>query len=378
MWLVVGCTVWLPTAAGWAVAPRPPSVLDREAPFRRLLWVTRWDYRSAEDIQRICYNAASARFTDILFQVRGEGTVFYRSRLEPWAWELSGSGPSGVGRDPGWDPLAEALRSARRYGLRVHAYLNVLPGWAQSEPPPASSGQLLALHPEWFMVDRRGRRMHADGSYAFLDPGVPAVRQHLARLAAELVRRYPVHGVHLDYIRYPFEQGDYSYGSAMLAAFKSVTGGRPSSRPEQWDAFRRRQITETVEAISRAVRANRPGVELSAAVLADAEKCRQQAFQSPGEWIEQGLLDAIAPMAYNGDMVAFETLCRPFRKPELRSHCWPGIYAAAEKNPHPARQVRRALGMGFEAVAVFAYRNLFDAHRPTRRARAIYEAFVEE
>ncbi len=89
--------------------------LDQEAPFRRFLWVTRWDYRTAEDIEQICYNAASARFTDLLFQVRGEGTVFFRSPYEPWAWELSGKGPeSGVGIDPGWDPLQVAVREGRR------------------------------------------------------------------------------------------------------------------------------------------------------------------------------------------------------------------------------------------------------------------------
>ncbi|HOE96195.1 MAG TPA: hypothetical protein PK847_06365, partial [Candidatus Sumerlaeota bacterium] len=59
------------------------TMLDAVAPFRRILWVTRWDYRTPEDVRQICYNAAAGRFTDILFQVRGEGTVFYKSDLEP-------------------------------------------------------------------------------------------------------------------------------------------------------------------------------------------------------------------------------------------------------------------------------------------------------
>lgn len=141
-----------------------PTPLDNAAPFRRFLWVTRWDYASPEDIARICYNAASARFTDLLFQVRGEGTVFFNSPYEPWAWELSGKDPEvGVGIDPGWDPLAVAVREGRRRGLRVHAYLNVMPCWAQKVPPPKGRGQIYADHPDWLMVDSRGRRIKPNG-----------------------------------------------------------------------------------------------------------------------------------------------------------------------------------------------------------------------
>jgi len=85
---------------GWLIAPglttaaKPhkrarsdiKTLLDEEGTYRRVLWVTRWDYRAAKDVERICYNAASARFTDVLFQVRGAGTVFYQSAKEPWAW----------------------------------------------------------------------------------------------------------------------------------------------------------------------------------------------------------------------------------------------------------------------------------------------------
>ena len=37
----------------------------------------------------------------------------------------------------------------------------------------------------------------------FLDPAVLEVRTQLRRFILELVLRYPVDGVHLDYIRYP-------------------------------------------------------------------------------------------------------------------------------------------------------------------------------
>ncbi len=360
-------------------AARPPqrarTGLDAVAPYRRFLWVTRWDYHSADDIGKICYNAASARFTDVLFQVRGEGTVFYRSALEPWAWELTGTNASSTGADPGWDPLATAVAEAHRWGLRIHAYMNVLPGWAQKQAPPRPSGQLFVAHPDWFMVDRKGRRMSGDW-YRFLDPGLPAVRGHLAAVFAEVARNYPLDGVSLDYIRYPFEQGDYSYNPAVLERFRALSGGTPQRHPDAWLDFRRAQVTETVRAISAAVRAARPGVEISAAIVADPEDGPDKACQQPELWLRQRLIDAAAPMAYTDDMDRFDDLACRFTQAGLAGNVWVGILADPAKNGHVAEQIRRASALKVGGVAVFSYGDLFDDHRPTARARAVYETFV--
>ena len=69
----------------------------------KAVWVTRWDYKSASDITAIMDTCRGAGFNTVLFQVRGNGTAFYRSTLEPWADELGG-------RDPGFDPLAVACQ----------------------------------------------------------------------------------------------------------------------------------------------------------------------------------------------------------------------------------------------------------------------------
>lgn len=359
-----------------AAAPqRRQSKLDEVAPYRRFIWITRWDYRSADDIKKICYNAASARFTDILFQVRGEGTVFYRSSIEPWAWELTGSDASSTGTDPGWDPLATALSEAHRHGLRLHAYMNVLPGWAQKDSPPRSAGQLATKHPDWFMVDRRGRRM-TNTWYRFLDPGIPAVRQHLASVFAEVARKYPVDGISLDYIRYPFEQGTYSYCDSVVGRFRANYGGSPEKYPEKWQEFRCRQVTDTVRAISSAVRKARPSVEISAAIVADPETCRDEACQQPELWLSERLIDAAAPMAYTSDMDRFDDFTSRFAQAGLTQSVWVGILADPAKNGRVTEQIRRASRLKMSGIAVFSYGNLFENHRPTSRARAVYETFV--
>lgn len=353
-----------------------PTPLDEAAPFRRFLWVTRWDYNSAADIEKICYNAASARFTDLLFQVRGEATVFFNSPYEPWAWELSGKdSPSGVGINPGWDPLAVAIREGRRRGLRVHAYVNVMPCWAQSTDPPASSGQIYKAKPDWLMVDSKGRRIKPRGFYACVDPGLPEVRAYLARLIGRLTSDYAVDGVHLDYIRYPFETGDYSFHPRVTEAYEAQTGKPARAQDEDWQAFRRTQISSTVREINQAVKAARPGTEVSAAVIARTDVGRTEAGQDPLGWISRGDIDAIAPMVYVQDTAKFNELVRPYTDGPARSKVWVGIQAI-DKNKILLNQIEDGASREASGIAVFSYESLFKEHRTTQRAIDVYRSFV--
>ena len=366
-----------------AALPPEQRPLAQVAPYRRLLWVSRWDYRKPEDVERIFYRAAQARFSDVMFQVRGEGTAFYKSSLEPWAWELSGRGIAGAGTDPGWDPLAKALMEGHRYGLKVHAYLNVMPGWAQREVAPAASGQLFSIHRSWFMMDVDGermdpRRLKEGPTYAYLDPALPRVREHLAAVAREVAARYPVDGIHLDYIRYPCEHGEYSFNPEVVQRFRDLYGGSPRRRPRDWAKFRRDQVTEVVRAISRAVRQARPGVELSAAIIADPEKRRNDACQDAERWLKEGLLDAVAPMAYTGEMERFDEFCKVYRGEPWDGKVWLGIWADSGRNGQLLGEVRRAVKVGFPGVAVFSYNELFPAHSLPRRAINLYRIFIGE
>src|SRR5262245_40426125 len=86
----------------------------------RAIWVTRFDYRTADDVAQIMEHCQSAGLNTVMFQVRGNGTAFYRSRREPWAQELGG-------KDPGFDPLEVACREAHARHIQLHAWVNVMP-----------------------------------------------------------------------------------------------------------------------------------------------------------------------------------------------------------------------------------------------------------
>ncbi len=341
----------LPAEAG--PAGRPPSAPPADGV--RAVWVTRFDYRTEADVRNILANCASLGFNTVLFQVRGQADAYYRSRLEPWAERLGGA-------DSGFDPLDAACREARRRGLGLHAWVNVMTAW-KGRTPPRDRDHVYYRHPEWIVTGRDGRRQRLNDHYVCLNPCLPEVRGHLAAVMRDIAARYPVDGIHLDYVR--FIEGDWSYDRETLELF----GDSPSRRPAEWAEFRRESVTAAVRAIRRAVGEARPGAVLSAAVFPTA-KSRRERFQDAEGWAREGLVDWVFPMTYEDSGSEFGTLIAEAYRTFRNAACLPGVGAYRHKSgAQTAGQLRMCRG-GF---AVFAYSSLFpslhDAVRDSDRLR---------
>lgn len=287
-------------------APPAPVSPAEEA---RALWVSRFEYATAADIDSIVARAARTNFNVIFFQVRGAGDAFYDSPLEPCAVALCGS--LGNGR-PSWDPLARAVTSAHQRGLQLHAWINALSAWSAGSSTscsllrasaPGSPDHMLIAHPEWRVVDAAGNVQPCpDGpnEYVYVSPGIPGVRTHLARIAADIVRRYAVDGIHLDRIRYPGPAWSHDTTS------RRVFGRDPAAFPAEWAQFRREQVGLAVRETFDSVRAVRPTAVLSAAVWGiwqdrwgwGSSHGYGQYFQDPRAWVAAGSLDVAVPMTY--------------------------------------------------------------------------------
>lgn len=340
----------------------------------RAIWVTRWDYRSASDIAHVMENCRRAGFRDVLFQVRGAGTAFYRSRLEPWADELGG-------RNPGYDPLAAACREAHRRGLRLHAWANVMPAWHGKEPP-RNRRQLYHARPDWFLRDAREQRQPL-GWYCSLNPSYPEVRRYLTDVMAEIVQRYPIDGLHLDYIRFPIEHSPaYGPGQSVpdlprdrrtLALFRAATGKHPDQDPELWTRWRADQVTRLTADIRAMQRRSKPKILLSAAVGADPDRSYRAYYQDSRKWVQKGLVDAVFPMNYDKSMAEFERHARNWAA--LRNAGGRGAAGTAvvcgimfdqRSGGLVLRQLETAQRNGGH-FAAFAYNSLFERLDPAGR-----------
>ena len=292
--------------------PAPPAAGPRLAATpawaeARALWVSRFEYDSPTKIATIMQKAADANFNVVYFQVRGAGDAFYKSALEPCSVGLCGH----LGGTPTWDPLAVAIQEAHTRGLQLHAWLNAFAGWGAGsttscgylkESDAGNPRHMLLAHPEWKVVDNAGVTHPCPNpeEYVYVSPGYAGARTHLARVAADVARRYDVDGVQLDRIRLPGTK--WSHDRASLAAF----GKDPAAFPTEWANFRRSLINLAVKEVYDSVGKVKPKLPISGAIwqiYADkwgwnSSQGFSQYYQDPYAWAKGGYFDVGVPMTY--------------------------------------------------------------------------------
>jgi uncharacterized lipoprotein YddW (UPF0748 family) len=307
------------------VTPVPPSrpvmppLVDTWPP--RAVWVPREIYTSPRQIAALMEAVKQAGLNTVLFQVRGHATAYYYSAIEPFAYEFPRGGP-------GFDPLAVACHEAHLRGIAIHAWVNVMPAWGGDKPPP-DGNHIYFKHPDWFWYDQKGRRQPLNGWYVSLNPCLPEVRSYLVSVCREVVTRYPVDGLHLDYIRFPTDQSprgsDYPYDARTLDLYRRATGLTPGANRKVWSQWRTQQVTQLVWEIHSMVKQERPKVLLTAACPADLVTARTRSFQDGPLWLRSGYLDGVFLMNYTENEKTFRTRQEVWRREAGGKPVAPGI-----------------------------------------------------
>lgn len=273
------------------------GVAKAAVPEFRAIQVHHWidGGRSPEQIDETIKWAKDANFNIIQYQVRRVGDAYYNSAYEPRATNILGPAD--------FDPLAYVIKKSHANGIQVHAWINVCRTWS-GRTPPADPKHVVNRHPEWMTKTSKGEVSGEEGT--FLDPGAPGVREYLVSIVADILTKYDVDGIMLDYIRYSGRS--FGYSDAAVAAFNARYGrtGKPSETDELWCQWRRDQVTETVRAIRDEINRRKPWVVLSAATIVwggcsdDFRKtdAYAQVFQDWRLWMEQDLIDVNMPMNY--------------------------------------------------------------------------------
>jgi uncharacterized lipoprotein YddW (UPF0748 family) len=350
-----------------AVRGEPIEALSRPAAREvRSIWITRWDYKTAADVERAIRWSAGLGLNRVFFQVRGRADAFYRSSLEPWGEEIGG-------KDPGFDPLETAIAAARAVGIELHAWVNVMPGW-KGAANPRDPTHVLYQHPEWFLVDRSGRRLLKNpADYTILNPCYPEVRAHITRVIEDIAARYAIDGIQLDYIRFvglkPDGENDAPYDPRSLALFRKHSGTTPFDDPEAWGRWRGLAVDTLVFRIAEAVRRVRPGARLSVAAIQDYDRARKGLFQDVVKWQARGWIGEIYPMTYAEEESVFSYHAARAIARSPAGTVFPGIgvhlhHAASET----AAQIAVTRSLGARGYALFAFAQLFPS--PSHESRS--------
>lgn len=279
----------------------------------RALWVVRDALRAPETIDRLVDFVVRTRFHLLFVQVRGRGDAYYNSRIEPPATDLDMPIEE-------FDPLEYLLIKTRRVGISVHAWVNVYYVWSDFEEDPPE-GHVVRRRPEWLMPDEKGRRMDdhpvevwqsrgIEGYY--LSPAHPEVRRYTAGVVEDIVSRYPVDGVHLDYVRYPGAGYGFGVGDRTDLALRwgvdpldvvnrrgHLSGLIGRNALAMMDSVLVSWRAQQVDSALVAIREVMGELPLSAAVFADPEIARREKGQDWIRWVHTGLVDFVVPMAYS-------------------------------------------------------------------------------
>jgi uncharacterized lipoprotein YddW (UPF0748 family) len=338
-----------------------PAALPRARAPQRAIWVTRFDYKTRDDVERIVQNCKEAGFNTILFQVRGNATAFYRSSFEPWAEQLDGV-------DPGFDPLQTAIEAAHGRGMRLAAWMNVMPAW-WGTTPPKDPEQVVNAHPDWLWYDQKGvRQPFSKKFYVSLNPCLPEVRRYLVSVMRDVVARYSIDELHLDYIRFPNEQPpgepdrsglDYPRDARTVGLFQAETGKKPTEDVAAWNAWRTEQVTILVREIRHMMRETRPRVELSAAVGAVPQNALSH-HQDAQTWLAENLIDVVYPMNYTRDLTVFSERVANWQKIAAGRYVVMGVSLEPGDMDIAGEELDTAM-RAFNGFSVYAYSSMFDS-----------------
>lgn len=206
-----------------------------------------------------------------------------------------------------WDFFGVFFDEAKKRNISVHPWFCVF-------PESAVLGRVRE-HPEWLIMNDTGEMTAAANA------ALPQVREYELSLMLELLKRYPVDWIHLDYIRFPCspEEPYFSFDAQTRSLFEKAWGQDPLALKSkdsgnlfwnEWIEWNGEQVTQFVRDLRETVKtAGRP-VKISAAVFPAADKAKVLIGQDWEGWAKQGLIDMLCPMLYTNHHGLFEKYAR--------------------------------------------------------------------
>jgi uncharacterized lipoprotein YddW (UPF0748 family) len=253
------------------------EVFENRAIFdESLFWITK------DGAERVCQRITQAGFNVFVPNVWHGSGVSWPSQLAPWddrRMEVFGKRP------PGFDPLENLIRTAARYHIEVHP---------------------------WFTVGLRQRdffpEFYDDGTpEGFFDVHRQAFRDFICNLIQECLSQYPVHGIHLDYVRTggicssPSCEESYRLATGRVLSVDRISArlsDQPREAIEQWQLpvveSLVRRVSEEARRLNHNTVVSLAGFPGNVALFAQG--------QDAVKWADDGLVDVVYDMQYEATL----------------------------------------------------------------------------
>ena len=223
---------------------------------------------------------------------------------------------------PFGDQMAQCVQAARAENLEIHV-------WKVCWNLSMASNEFKESMRKQDRLQRNNRNV----ALPWLCPSDPANIALELNTILEVLSRYDIDGIHLDYIRYPDDDSCYcagcrlryekSSGQAVAKWPADVISGKQKAGYKAW---RSAQITNFVRAVRREIKKTKPSAKLSAAVYPKYPECIDSIGQDWGLWLKEGTVDFVCPMDYMPTVSSFrEILDRQLTLQNGNKRIYPGI-----------------------------------------------------
>lgn len=234
-------------------------------------------------------------FNGACIHVRPRADVYFKSKLEPWSQDLTGT----RGKDPGWDPLAFAVEECHKRGLEIYAWVNPFRVNANSVTYTTDFDK------QW---DANGWLVRY-GTWTSFNPGDAGACKHCLDVIKEIYDNYQIDGMLFDDYFYP---GDGLPEDETGDDWKHYKASGTKLSIADW---RRQNVNSFVKELYDDIQKTRPDMRFGigpAGVSHASAKSRglptpncsasdwqySKIYADVLAWLDEGTIDFVAPQLY--------------------------------------------------------------------------------
>lgn len=217
------------------------------------------------------------------------GYVFYNSSIAPRAAGFTS-----------FDALADVITEAHSRGIKVRAWI-----------PQFHDSVAVAKNASWQMmecVSGKAQKYVSESGEKFASPINPDCQAYERSIIKEVVTKYNVDGIILDWLR--FDNWNMDVGASAVSQFTTAYGYSPltinfdtdNTKRQQWQTWRVKKLGDYVAAVRSDVKAIKSAVTVAVYVLPPAATVTSdfaECGQDPATFASS--IDSISPMAYFAD-----------------------------------------------------------------------------
>lgn len=278
--------------------------------------------------------------------------------------------------DPGYDPLAAACSEAHKHNMELHAWMwsfavgnSALNAQMPKELklPPDYPGPILAQHKDFALLSRQGSARPEGQNEWWQSAANPDATAFNRSFVTDIIANYPIDGLVIDYIRYPFQLDGTEMGWDTISRtrFEREThlslANLDEHTKQAWKLWKASTVKDYVKSLAEIVNGQH-GLPINAAVYAMQEEARLNAIQQIWEpWVDNGYVNTLSPMTYAYNVQDFKVLATYVRKECAdKALPYPAIHAGRITVNDLPEALEAAREVGVLGVTFFAVEQIND------------------